>query len=139
MNTQLGESLHQLMHSYRNQLRIAALEAGIKLPICQIRSLKCINSIEHCNASDISNQLMLDKSQVARVLKELVNEGLISKAPCPTNHRSQRLNLTSKGEKTLLDIRTLDQHAAQTMTQNMTEKQINDFIALTSIMLSNLR
>lgn len=139
MNAQLGESLHQLMHSYRNQLRKAALDAGVKLSVCQIRSLKCIQSIEHCNASDIANLLALDKSQVARVLKELVKDDLIVKAPCPTNHRRQRLALTPKGESILMKIYTLDEQATQTMTHTMTEQQINEFISLTSIMLSNLR
>jgi DNA-binding MarR family transcriptional regulator len=138
MKENIGESLHKLMHHYRHQLREAALKSGISIPVSHLRSLKCINKIEKCNAKDIADRLSLDKSQITRVLKELVQSGYVEKVRSPDNHRSQLLSLTKNGEELLAKITMLDRIAAENMTQNLTEQQIEDFSRISEIMVSNL-
>jgi len=138
MKDSIGESLHQLMHHYRHQLREAAVMSGISIPVSHIRSLKCINKIENCNAKDIADKLSLDKSQITRVLKELVSSGYVEKVRSPNNHRSQLLSLTNSGSELLAKITMLDKAAAESMTQNLTDQQIEDFIRISEKMVSNL-
>jgi DNA-binding MarR family transcriptional regulator len=138
MKETIGESLHKLMHHYRQQLREAALKSGISTPVSHIRYLKCINKIEQCNAKDIADRLSLDKSQITRVLKELVQSGYVEKVRSPDNHRSQLLSLTKSGEELLAKTTMLDRIAAENMTQNLTEQQIEDFSRISEIMASNL-
>ncbi|MCW8355097.1 MarR family winged helix-turn-helix transcriptional regulator [Marinomonas pontica] len=138
MNTLFGDSLHTLMHSYRNQLRESAVAAGISIPVSHIRTLKCISKIHNCSAKDIANKLSLDKSQVTRTLKELVNEGYVDKKRSPCNHRTQLLTLTQTGNELLNDLIALDQATVQNMTQNLSQQQIEDFIRIAETMVSNL-
>ena len=138
MKESIGESLHTLMHHYRHQLREAALKSGISIPVSHIRSLKCINKIENCSAKDIADRLSLDKSQITRVLKELVHSGYVEKIRSPDNHRSQLLSLTINGAELLAKVTMLDKAATENMTQNLTEQQIEDFIRISEIMVSNL-
>ncbi|TYL47799.1 winged helix DNA-binding protein [Marinomonas sp. IMCC 4694] len=84
MNETIGEALHVLTHSYRHLLKEAAQRSGIVLPVSHIRSLKCIGSTNQCRARDICTTLRLDKSQVARILKALLNKGYIAKKSKPS-------------------------------------------------------
>ena len=138
MKENIGESLHKLMHHYRQQLREAAFKSGISIPVSHIRSLKCINKIEKCSAKDIADRLSLDKSQITRVLKELVQSGYVEKIRSPDNHRSQLLSLTMDGAELLTKITMLERTATENMTQNLTEQQIEDFTRISEIMVSNL-
>lgn len=137
MKEKIGESLHRLLHYYRQQVRSAALEANIMMPVTHIRSLKCIKKINNCSAKDISDRLSLDKSQVTRVLKELLAGQYIEKVRNPENHRSQLLSLTDSGQEQLSRIMMLEQVAVERMTRNLTDQQINDFISISDTMISD--
>ncbi|QUX91823.1 MarR family transcriptional regulator [Marinomonas sp. A3A] len=138
MKEKIGESLHKLMHNYRHQMREAASTSGIAIPVSHIRSLKCIKNIKNCSAKDISDRLSLDKSQITRVLKELVGAGYVIKVRCPDNHRSQLLSLTQIGSELLEKLMMLDQLAVEKMTKYLTAQQIEDFIHISEIMVNNL-
>lgn len=138
MKEKIGESLHRLIHSYRHQVRESLLSSGVSIPVTHLRSLKCIKKIANCSAKDISDRLALDKSQITRVLKELVGSGYVEKVRNPENHRSQLLSLTQAGDELLTELMTLDQSAVEKMTQNLTEQQINEFIHIAETMVSNL-
>ncbi|MGO2356524.1 MAG: MarR family winged helix-turn-helix transcriptional regulator [Marinomonas foliarum] len=137
MKENIGESVHRLLHIYRHQVRSAALEANVSMPVTHIRSLKCVNKINNCSAKDISDRLSLDKSQVTRVLKELLTSNYITKVRSPENHRSQLLSLTDLGHEQLSKITTLEQAAVERMTRNLTDQQINDFIRISDTMISD--
>jgi DNA-binding MarR family transcriptional regulator len=137
MKEKIAESLHKLMHNYRQHIREAAAKSAISIPVTHIRSLKCIRKIRHCSAKDIADKLSLDKSQITRVLKELVNLGYVVKVRDPNNHRSQLLNLTESGDALLDKLMMLDQSAVEKMTHNLTEQQIVDFIHLAEMMTNN--
>lgn len=137
MKENIGESLHRLLHYYRHQVRSAALEANISMPVTHIRSLKCIKKINNCSAKDISGRLSLDKSQVTRVLKELLASRYIAKVRNPENHRSQLLSLTNSGHEQLSRIMKLEQIAVERMTRNLTDQQINDFIRISDTMIND--
>ncbi|NLQ16356.1 SIP domain-containing protein [Marinomonas sp. M1K-6] len=138
MKESMGESLHKLMHSYRGKMREAAAQAGLSIPVSHIRSLKCIKNIKNCSARDIAERLSLDKSQVTRVLKELNCANYVKKIRSPDNHRSQLLSLTKTGDELLESLMILDQAAIKSMTQNLSEQQIENFIHIAQTMTNNL-
>lgn len=137
MKEKIAESLHQLVHSYRHHMREEASRSGISIPVSHIRSLKCIHRIQNCHAKDIAERLSLDKSQITRVLKELVSLGYVKKVRNPDNHRSQLLSLTESGDALLNKLMALDQLAVEKMTRHLTEQQIVDFIYIAEMMTNN--
>lgn len=138
MKDSIADSLHKLMHLHRSQMKRTIETSGITLSVNHIRALKCIKHINDCNASDIAHRLSLDKSQVTRVLKELVNEKHVEKLRDPNNHRSQLLSLTSTGNQLLIKITKLHIEVIEKMTTGLTDKQIEDFIRTTETMANNL-
>ncbi|SBS37799.1 Multidrug resistance operon repressor [Marinomonas spartinae] len=138
MQDSIGESLYKLIHSYKNTLRETAIQSGIKLPVGHIRLLKSLRKKESCNAKAVATQLGLDKSQVTRVIKDLVERGYLTKERHPTNHRSSLLVLTHSG-KTLLDhIQTFENTISQEMVIGLTDQQIDQFIQIADTMRHNL-
>ncbi|ETX11663.1 hypothetical protein MUS1_09680 [Marinomonas ushuaiensis DSM 15871] len=139
MENLIADSLHKLMHLHRSQMKATIETSGVTLSVSHIRALKCIKYINDCNASDIAHRLSLDKSQIARVLKELVNEKYVEKIRDPRNHRCQLLNLTNTGNELLIEITKLNTEIIENMTIGLTDKQIKDFIHTTQIMTTNLQ
>lgn len=139
MKETIAEALHQLIHGYRNQMRSLSTNSGISIPVNHIRSLKCIDKIPNCNARDITQKLSLDKSQITRILKDLVLEDYVEKHPDPNNHRSQRLTLTKNGKALLIKLTDIQHQSIETMTTGLNDQQIVDFIKISETMISNLR
>lgn len=139
MTSNLGESLHRFIHCYKTVLKNTITSADLGLQISHIRALKCINKTSNCSAQAISQKMMLDKSQVTRIIKELMTKGHIEKYPNPDNYRSQLLILTQTGQKILRDIAHLEDTTSKKMTAGLTDQQIQEFEQLVDIMMSNLR
>ncbi|MEO9274229.1 MarR family winged helix-turn-helix transcriptional regulator [Marinomonas sp. 5E14-1] len=138
MKENISEILHHLIHEYKIKTKNLILNSGISIPISHIRLLKFINNTEHCTASSITRTLSLDKSQVARSLKDLEREGYITKHRHPDNHRSQLLELTENGAILIRDLIQLNQKTTEKMTNELTEQEIKDFIHIAEIMTRNL-
>ncbi len=138
MQHTISEALHSLILSYRKALKQLAIEAGILLPVTHIRALKCITNIENCSARDIAQKLRLDKSQVARLVKDLIEQDYIEKAKDPTNYRCQVISLTTAGKSLHQKIIRIDTQARTQMCDGMAQQDIEGFIQLTELMKSNL-
>ncbi|REG85523.1 MarR family winged helix-turn-helix transcriptional regulator [Marinomonas pollencensis] len=138
MSLNLDESLHRLIHCYKSEIKNAITESNLSLHVGHIRALKCIQRIPNCSAQIISKKMNLDKSQIARIIKELQTKGHIEKHPNPDNHRSQLLVLTEQGKQAIDTITTLDGETSLKMTNGLTEQQIHDFKHYVEIMTKNL-
>jgi len=82
--------------------------------------------------------LGLDKSQVTRVINDLVERGYLTKERHPTNHRSSLLALTPPGKTLLDDIQTFEKTISRSMAVGLTAQQIDQFIQIADTMRHNL-
>ncbi|WP_020407498.1 MarR family winged helix-turn-helix transcriptional regulator [Hahella ganghwensis] len=139
----IGESLHQLLHTYKRAMRQGHQEVGLSLAVSHIRSLKVINHYqkntdEICTAQTISTRLKLDKAQITRVIKDLLAENLIEKSDNPKDRRSQILRLTNKGVETIKRIKEAEDLAGKRMSEGLQQDEIEEFVRLARIMMDNL-
>lgn len=137
--TSLGEPLHRLTHAYRSFMRSAITEAGIGLPITHLRALKGVRKWERCTAQFIAQRMHRDKAQITRVLKELLEEGLITKVNNPEDRRSQWLRLTADGEAMIERIKAVEEVAMHRMTRHIKPDDVETFIRLANLMADNLQ
>ncbi|MDF1692386.1 MAG: MarR family transcriptional regulator [Zhongshania sp.] len=134
----LNEILHSLTHAYKLGLRSGIKTQQIPLPVTHIRALKGIRHNPHCTAQSIAQRMQRDKAQITRVLNELHQEDFISKIDNPADRRSQLLRLTTKGEKIVSQLDTVEQQTRKTMTANISDEEIAVFIRIANTMISNL-
>ncbi|WP_444890595.1 MarR family winged helix-turn-helix transcriptional regulator [Microbulbifer sp. DLAB2-AA] len=138
MSYSVNETLHQLIHAYKKQLRISIQEQRIDLPVNHIRVLKGIGKYPQSTARSIALRMNQDKAQITRVLNELVQSKLIKKTDNPNDRRSQFLTPTASGKKILEKVHNLETEVIAVMTHNLSEKELKAFAHIASVMIENL-
>jgi DNA-binding MarR family transcriptional regulator len=82
-----------------------------------LAALAALDEQGPCRVSDLAEQARLDVSVVSRHLQHLEREGLVARAPDPTDGRASRLQLTETGCRVLADHRAaLDSAVASRLT-----------------------
>jgi len=134
----LSDNLHRLMHVYRSRLRAEVAARDLGLPITHIRALKGICRNPESTAHSIAQGMQRDKAQITRVLKELLNDGLIEKRPNPKDGRSQLLIPTERGAAVLTELIQAEQNTADVMTRSLGQQELEQFAELAARMVENL-
>ena len=136
--TTVGESLHQLMHAYKRALRQAYAEAGLALNVSHIRTLKAIRRQAPCTAQHIAHHTQRDKAQITRLLRELIDADIIVRTPHPDDRRSQMLSLTEHGRAVLTQVDACEREAHTRLSSGMAPADLEAFLRLSRLMISNL-
>ncbi|HVX87515.1 MAG TPA: MarR family transcriptional regulator, partial [Gemmatimonadales bacterium] len=74
--------------------------------LTEIRVLWELAHRESPTASELADDLGLDRGQLSRLLAKLTREGLVTKTPNPDDKRRAHLELTPKGKSTFADLNT---------------------------------
>ncbi|WP_108163364.1 SIP domain-containing protein [Saccharospirillum sp. MSK14-1] len=138
MSTRLSESLHQLMHAYRSQLRDTIRRAGIDWPVTHIRVLKGIAHQPGCTAREIAGAMRADKAQITRALGELRDAQLIESQHNPNDRRSQLLQLTATGRALRLQLEHAEEAAVARLTDTLNADDLTQFMSLAQRMITNV-
>lgn len=134
----LSNIVHRLVHAYKSCLRAEVSQRELGLPITHIRALKGICRNPESTAFSIAQRMQRDKAQITRVLKELLNEGLIEKCPNPADGRSQLLFPTEKGRVVMAQLQEAEQKTVDRMTQGLSPRELQLFTELSGRMVANL-
>lgn len=138
IDTAVGESLHQLMHAYRRTLRQAYADTQLSLTVSHIRTLKAIRSQAPCTAQHIAQHTQRDKAQITRLLRDLFDADIIARSPHPEDRRSQLLALTDHGRAVLAQVDGCERDAHEQLSDGMTPEDLDAFLRLSRLMISNL-
>lgn len=134
----VGEAMHQLMHAYKRALRQAYANADLELTVSHIRTLKAIRGLAPCTAQHIAQRTQRDKAQITRLLRDLLDAAIIAKAPHPADRRSQILSLTAHGQTILRQVDACEREAHARLSSGMTPSDLEAFLRLSRLMISNL-
>ncbi|WP_049722535.1 MarR family winged helix-turn-helix transcriptional regulator [Gilvimarinus polysaccharolyticus] len=132
------EATFYLAHAIKQQLgsQLEAHQLGIA-PM-HVRVLKIIHKRKSCTAIDIANLFKRDKAQITRLLKGLIDQGLVKKESNPEDKRSQLLVLTPQGKALQEDLLSISEQMQKQMTQDIDEKDLDVFIKVAQTMTKNL-
>lgn len=135
----LSETLHELVHAYKKQLRSDIVAQNITLPVTHIRVLKGVCRNPECTAHSIAQRMQRDKAQITRVLNELQQTGLITKIDNPNDGRSQLLRPTAEGENIMAKMVVAERQTVACMTQGLSFDEVETFIRLASIITNSVK
>jgi len=132
------ENVFHLVHLLKRHLHgyIEKMDFGVA-PM-QVRVMKIINRRDVCTAVDIAQFLNRDKAQVTRLLKTLIDQGLVEKVPNPEDKRSQRLLISESGAAILDKITELDTRINALMAEGISEEELQVFQKVAGKMAQNL-
>ncbi|MDA4845440.1 MarR family winged helix-turn-helix transcriptional regulator [Hoeflea poritis] len=111
-DTPLQNVLTWRIHQVHNRLNVHAakfLEKTSGIALAHWRVMLCIGADGNTTHSEIRRKIAMDKGQLSRCLKGMVDEGLVVTQEDAADQRQQRLSLTKKGrrifDKTLPEMR----------------------------------
>ena len=124
------DKLHQKVEAVRNfnrfyTKRIGLLNKGLlKTPfsLTQARILFELAQHEDSTASDLINELDIDRGYLSRLLTTFEKNGLILKTPSKSDNRYRLLKLTAKGRKTFSVLNDRSSRETESVLQNLSQE-----------------
>ena len=139
MSENIKEPLFNLLHSMKRTLRQAIDSNDFGLTPLHFRILKIIVSRDRqIMANDIVIKTLIDKAQLARLIKELISLEYVVKVDNPSDKRSYFLGLTSTGKEVVAQLSGAEKRVSELMQKGLTEQEIADFARLANQMTHNL-
>jgi DNA-binding MarR family transcriptional regulator len=96
------KSLRKLQRKLAEQLDGDSVCCGVTIAQCHV--LLAVEEKGHTTVTELAAELELDKSTLSRTIENLVVMGLVNRETNADNRRSQRVQLTEGGEKTVAGI-----------------------------------
>lgn len=96
---QFRKVIAKIMHySMQNVLQFARDQG---LSMSQLGALRHIHHREHCNISNIGDEIGISNAAASQMMDRLVQMGLVSRVENKQDRRNKHLELTEKGRKVL--------------------------------------
>ena len=137
-NIEMRDAVWQLMRTFKYSMKHAVKTGKLEISSVHVRVLHTIELTNNCTANDVSMQLQVDKAQIARVVKELIDQEWIVRAPHPTDGRSRILQLTSSGKTLIEKVHKIEGEVFQVMTQCVSAEEAAVFMNVVKKMSKSL-
>ena len=138
-NPEILERLHLLVSAFHRRMHEAVREDGEGLAPMEARTLRFLAHHDGSTQRDMTQHTGRDKAQIARIVKALLERGLVQSTPDPEDGRSQRLRLTAAGRAMQ---RRMQQHRArfeQALARGFEESEQAALVAQLDRMVANVR
>jgi DNA-binding MarR family transcriptional regulator len=99
------ERLSALMFLFRAEMHRAARDTGLPAGPLEARMLLKIGQHPGCTAAELARHSGRDKAQLARLLQQMEQAGLLQRSPDADDRRLQRLALSAEGEQLLARLK----------------------------------
>ncbi|QIA63208.1 MarR family transcriptional regulator [Vibrio astriarenae] len=132
------EGLFGLAHAVKREMHHQIELLGLPITPMHMRVLKIISKTQDCTANHIVQFLSRDKAQVTRLLKPLLDEGLLDKAANPEDKRSAFLLVTEQGRTLVERIADVEQALISKMTSGVAENELQSYLKVANQMKKNL-
>ncbi|MDE1234980.1 MarR family winged helix-turn-helix transcriptional regulator [Vibrio aestuarianus] len=137
-NIEMRDAVWQLMRTFKYSMKHAVKTGKLEISPVHVRILHTIELIDNCTANDVSMELQVDKAQIARIVKELLDQEWIVRAPHPTDGRSRILQLTSSGKTLIEKVHKIEGEVFQVMTQCVSAEEAAVFMNVVKKMSKSL-
>ncbi|MDE1251401.1 MarR family transcriptional regulator [Vibrio aestuarianus] len=137
-NIEMRDAVWQLMRTFKYSMKHAVKTGKLEISSVHVRVLHTIELTNNCTANDVSMQLQVDKAQIARVVKELIDQEWIVRALHPTDGRSRVLQLTSSGKTLIEKVHKIEGEVFQVMTQCVSAEEAAVFMNVVKKMSKSL-
>lgn len=131
-------SIHALMHVIRSEQYKVLRDSPYELTHMEGKMLGFFSRHPDATLRDLVEHTGRDKGQLARTIKDLKEQGLLTSEPDPQDRRSQRLRLTAEGLRIHQSlIGQLDQ-LTENATRGMSQADAGKLLTLLERMRENL-
>lgn len=135
----MTDIVFNILHSYKMAMRSILKSHTPGLNGMHVRCLTFIHKSQNCTANDIVTFFNRDKAQIARLIKEMMANGWLTKMANPDDKRSQLLLLTEQGTDLVELIHETELKVYKKMQENIAEEELNAFKRTAAMISANLK
>ncbi|MFK8054411.1 MAG: MarR family winged helix-turn-helix transcriptional regulator [Woeseiaceae bacterium] len=132
------EAVFRLMHAIKSQFSAELSAENVPLAPMHVKVLKKLNRQSSCTARDIGMSFRRDKAQIARLIHDLSDAGLVVRAPNPQDKRSQIISLSDSGRELLSKTEAIDKRVIKKMFNGVEQADQAAFLRLARQLHDNL-
>ncbi|QPG04837.1 MarR family transcriptional regulator [Salinimonas marina] len=134
----LNDALFELMFAVRSTTLSKIKSLHPELSPMHFKALKLTTKISECTGQKVAEKMGRDKAQINRLLKELVEKGLLYKTENANDKRSQLLNLTDDGKKIIASFEKVENEINQLLVKDITSDELATFIHISEKLKTSL-
>ena len=129
-NDELLDALHALMHRYKRHMHQALREQDGGIGAMEARALAYFARHPGSSASELVAHSGRDKAQIARLVQQMLDRGLLAREADPADGRRQQLALTDGGRAAQRVMAGQRQRFASQMTAGLDAAEQAQLLAL---------
>ena len=97
---------------------------------CDNAFFLCLHRSPDISQDEISNRVIINKSNTARILARLEEDGFIKRSQALTDKRKMEVSLTENGSKLIPEIEAINNDFEKYLTETLSEDELITFNAL---------
>lgn len=132
------ETLHSLVARFHRRMHEAVRDDGEGIAVMEARALNHLAGQDSVTQRDLVAHTGRDKAQIARIVKALVDRGLVQGRTDPADARAVRLHLTEAGRAMHRRMQQHRRRFARDLTQGFTDDELNALHAQLERLLANV-
>ncbi|NDZ96415.1 MarR family transcriptional regulator [Streptomyces sp. SID6673] len=125
--TELWFAMNSLVRDHAVESR-ARIDARVEMPFSRFRALRRI-AVRDMTQSDLARRLGIDAPATSGIVNDLVDRGLVTREPHPTDRRYKVVTITDEGRR-IVDSVIADPAIAPTMFAALDDEQLRDLGSL---------
>ncbi|RSK43839.1 MarR family winged helix-turn-helix transcriptional regulator [Hymenobacter rigui] len=118
-------SLDKAIRQYRRMAQANIDQAGVAITIDQWLVLRVIEETDDLTQSDIAERVFKDQASVARMIRLLLDRGMLQAEPLPQDGRRTRLRVSAEGHRTLAAVEPVVLNNRAVALQGLSENDLN--------------
>ena len=130
-------SLDKAIRQYRRLAQTNIDNAGVDITIDQWLVLRVIEETDDLTQSDIAERVFKDQASVARMIRLLLERGLLTAEPLPHDGRRTQLRVSDAGYRTLEAVEPVVLHNRAVALHGLSENDLNTLRYLLEQISSN--
>ncbi|MRW93543.1 MarR family transcriptional regulator [Duganella sp. FT80W] len=126
------------MHLYRARQLRGLRDNAHELTHMEYKAMGFFHRHPGATQGDLVNHSGRDKAQLARLLKNLRDQGLLDASPDPADRRITRLALSTQGQQVFHSLNALGQQTSHAAVAGMSSEQLQQLQTLLQLIRANL-
>jgi DNA-binding MarR family transcriptional regulator len=119
-----------VLHKRLMRANPARISQNIRLSRLHVMIMGTMLRTRKMRASEIGREFMILKPQMTRLIKELVDAGLVEQLPDDKDKRAKYLVLTAQGKAALKTFRQLLKKSVAEQLSKLSDEELNEFSSL---------
>lgn len=120
-----------------NAQAAAILRKHTDLSLTEWRIVSVVNLLGHATASAISRDVGMDKGQISRAVKRLIDKKILETGDHAKDNRQTILRLSEPGKKIVTDNFEVMRDRQQRLTQNISDQELDVFYGVLERLYEN--